>query len=298
MPLVSIITCTYNRAHLIGDTIRSILNQRFRDFEYIIVDDSSTDDTDSMVNSFPDDRIRYFRMPQRSGYLGKLKNFGIAKSSGQYIAFVDSDDIWLPDKLFEQVSFLEKSDAADFSFTDVELFDSAHTIRAGLLGKDGHHIGSVLPELLRNKLPICATTLVFRAKCLRKTGPLLENSKSSDFDFILNLSTHFSAYAIFKPLVRVRRHDQNITNFLPSEKAQGILDSYLKLIDRGIVKQGQLDRMLCRLCYSFAVEFLRQGNHRFAVYFLKRSISFDAFYWKNYPRIILAFFRSRLQHSA
>src|SRR5262245_47952240 len=98
MPRVSVVTCTYNRAHLIGETIRSVLAQSFQDFEYIIVDDGSDDRTEDVVRSIPDKRIHYFYLPH-SGRLSTLRNLSHSKCAGEFIAYVDSDDIWDPHKL-------------------------------------------------------------------------------------------------------------------------------------------------------------------------------------------------------
>jgi len=97
MPLFSIIVPTYNRAHLIEKTIGSILAQEFNDFELIIVDDGSIDDTDDVVLQFSDYRISYFKKDNEER--GAARNFGRTKSNGEYINFFDSDDLMYPNHL-------------------------------------------------------------------------------------------------------------------------------------------------------------------------------------------------------
>ena len=108
MQKVSIVIPTHNRAHLIRRAIGSVLNQIYQDFEIIIVDDASTDNTREVVESFNDKRIRYIRHENKRG-AAAARNTGITSASGKYIAFQDSDDKWLPEKLGRQVEILETS---------------------------------------------------------------------------------------------------------------------------------------------------------------------------------------------
>ena len=101
-PRVSVILPTYNRAQLIAQAIQSVLDQTYQDFELIIVDDGSKDETEEVVNSFDDERIRYARHEENKG-ANAARNTGIAMARGEYIAFQDSDDKWLPEKLERQM---------------------------------------------------------------------------------------------------------------------------------------------------------------------------------------------------
>ena len=108
MAAVSVIITTYNRAHLVGKAIKSVLNQTFQDFELIVVDDGSTDNTEEVINSFNDTRIRYIRHKINKGG-NAARNTGLRNSKGEYIAFLDSDDEWLPEKLERQLEVFKKS---------------------------------------------------------------------------------------------------------------------------------------------------------------------------------------------
>ena len=98
MPIVSIIIPTFNRSNLISRSVKSVLNQTMVDFELIIVDDGSKDNTDKIIGSFKDERIRYFKQEINKGQNAAL-NFGVVKSNGKYVAFLDSDDEWMPEFL-------------------------------------------------------------------------------------------------------------------------------------------------------------------------------------------------------
>lgn len=113
--LVSIITPTYNCGKYIGETIESVLNQSYKNWEMIIVDDCSTDNTKEVVEKYvkKDNRIKYFFLEENSGAaVARTKAMKIA--SGKYMAFLDSDDIWFPDKLEKQLSFMKEN---NYNFT-------------------------------------------------------------------------------------------------------------------------------------------------------------------------------------
>ena len=95
---VSVIVPTYNRAHLVTETIDSILGQTFGDFELIVVDNYSTDNTENVIKSYTDERIRYFKH-KNNGIIAVNRNYGMKKAQGEYIAFCDDDDLYYPEKL-------------------------------------------------------------------------------------------------------------------------------------------------------------------------------------------------------
>ena len=111
-PLVSVIIPTYNRAGVIKETINSIINQTYSNFEIIIVDDGSTDNTGDIIKTFQDDRIKYY-WKKNTGLPSKARNVGLKHVNGEFIAFLDSDDIWLPKKietqLFDAEGFWQES---------------------------------------------------------------------------------------------------------------------------------------------------------------------------------------------
>jgi hypothetical protein len=102
MVSVSIILPTYNRAHLVADAIESVLNQSFTDFELLVIDDGSTDNTEQVVGSISDHRLKYIK--QRNRGASAARNTGIQASISNFVAFLDSDDLWLPDKLSLQMA--------------------------------------------------------------------------------------------------------------------------------------------------------------------------------------------------
>lgn len=119
--LVSIIMPSYNTASYIRETIQSVLNQTYVNWELVIVDDCSTDNTDEVLADIKDERIRYFKN-EKNFNAAVSRNRALSKAKGQWIAYLDSDDLWMPEKLERQISFMEKNDYA-FSYTNYEEID-------------------------------------------------------------------------------------------------------------------------------------------------------------------------------
>lgn len=119
--LVSIIMPSWNTENYIAETIQSVINQTYKNWELLIVDDCSTDNTDEVVASFHDDRIKYFHNDKNSG-AALTRNKALREAKGEWIAFLDSDDLWKPEKLEHQIDFMKRNQY-DLSYTEYEKID-------------------------------------------------------------------------------------------------------------------------------------------------------------------------------
>ena len=164
MPIVSIILPTYNRSLFIKSAIQSALEQTYADYELIVVDDGSTDDTVSLVKEFTDDRLIYVAHNQNKG-AAAARNTGMRLSRGQYIAFLDSDDTWHRQKLEKQIQFLMSQPELGGCVTSYRLvFEKYSIIREVLIEDDFYK------QSLRGCNLSPGTTLLFRKDCLEKVG--------------------------------------------------------------------------------------------------------------------------------
>ena len=117
-PLVSVITPVFNAQAYIGETIESVLSQTWQNWEMLIVDDGSTDATASVIDSYKGEkRIKYSSLGYNSGRPSVPRNYGMREAGGPYLAFLDSDDLWLPEKLEKQVHFMEEHEDIFMSYT-------------------------------------------------------------------------------------------------------------------------------------------------------------------------------------
>ncbi|MGM8360835.1 glycosyltransferase family 2 protein [Flavobacterium sp. ARAG 55.4] len=129
-PLVSVIIPTFNSEKYISDTIQSVQNQSYQNWEVIIVDDASTDETQTIITPFlTNKRIKFYSLEKNSG-TGVARNLAVSKASGKYISFLDADDLWKPEKLEKQINFMQKQ-KLPFTFSFYDCIDD----EGKLLGK-------------------------------------------------------------------------------------------------------------------------------------------------------------------
>lgn len=205
-PAVSVIIPTYNREKLVYKAINSVLQQTFSDFELIIVDDASIDQTKAIVNQFEDIRIRYFCHGKNEG-VGAARNTGIAKAQGCYIAFLDSDDEWLPDKLEKQVlRFKDVPEQVGALYTWLQIIDE-HEITEKLRRPSLR--GKIEQDLLYSNFIGTPSTLMIKREFLKKTEKFDTRLRCcEDWDMWLQLARHCEFDLIAEPLVQYRNHSE------------------------------------------------------------------------------------------
>jgi glycosyltransferase involved in cell wall biosynthesis len=233
-PTVSVVIRTYNRAHSVGEAIRSALEQTYSHFEIIVVDDGSTDATAEVLRSFGDRRVRVVRHECNRG-VGAACNTGIAEASGDFVAWLDSDDVWFPEKLGRQVEFLRRHREIDAVFSDVcvreqdgdvpSLIEHIEAFQKCLEGKKrGSEVVISQREMylcLLQEVPIKPTALMLRRSVFPKTGMFDERAHSGeDWEFLLRLARFASFGYIDQPLARMTRSaDSTFDRFRLEDKA-------------------------------------------------------------------------------
>lgn len=229
-PTVSVILPTYNRAHLVGRAIRSVLDQTYQDFEVIIVDDGSRDNTEEIINSFTDTRIRYIRHQQNKGG-SAARNTGIKLANGKYIAFQDSDDEWLPQKLEIQVeAFSTASSEVGVVYTDMLRIEKDGKIKYwhSPTVTYGNLIDTKILEYQPFKIGI--QSALIKRECFNKVGFFDEMlPRFIDLDLFIRLLKDYHFYHIKQPLVKYQ-----VTEGISSNKKAAaiarklLLDKYSK----------------------------------------------------------------------
>ena len=208
MPKVSVIIPTYNRADMIGDALDSLIQQTSEDWEAIVVDDGSTDDTEAVVSRFADGRIRYLYQANKG--LPGARNTGIRNATGEYIAFLDSDDLFLPDKLKVQSQALDQSpDVGLVASGYVEVDAHLNRLRE-VQSWHGHpHLG--LTDWLQNN-PFIVNAVLVRKTWLEKAGLFDEAMRYvEDWDVWLRLAQCGCRMMWVEAIVCVYRlHDTNM----------------------------------------------------------------------------------------
>jgi glycosyltransferase involved in cell wall biosynthesis len=289
--MVSVIMPTYNRAELIGESISSVLQQSYTNLELIVIDDGSDDATESLVGAIPDARIRYFKL-SHSGYVGRARNFGIKQSTGDLIAFIDSDDIWEKNKLQKQVTLLTENKEAGFIVSDVVLFEGDNVVRQSVYGKKGVEIVDMFPLLKKNILGIYPSTFLFKKKCLEKTGLLNEDIRSSDFNFNIRMAYHFNALIIYEPLVRRRIHISNRHSQFPVQNYKDYVSTFEFLFKNKMIEKKYLDHARSNACYKIAEIYREKGEKNAARKSYIDALKYKPFFPACYRRILSSFIKA------
>lgn len=214
MPEISIIIPTYNRADLLNRTIQSVLNQTFKNFEVIVIDDGSTDNTRKIVRGFikKDERIKYI-FQENSGGPAKPRSTGIKNSRGNYLAFLDSDDEWLPEKLEKQISVFKNSRDKKLGFVDCGVLvvnKNTETINEYRLSPLCR--GNIFKKILEKNFILTPSSILLKRGVIKKTGDFDENLKmSDDWDFWIRISKKYNFDFIDELLTKYYVHSTNIT---------------------------------------------------------------------------------------
>jgi glycosyltransferase involved in cell wall biosynthesis len=295
IPQVSVIIPTCNRPGSLPTAIRSVLDQSFSDFELIIIDDASDESVNDIVKACDDDRVRWIRNERRRG-AAAARNTGIRKTGGEFVAFLDDDDEWYPEKLDRQVSVLLRSPpeigAVYTGYNVVNRHEGK--IRSQMLPV---HKGDLSSQLLRGNCVGSTSCMMLRRKCFETVGMFDENLPAfQDYDLWLRLSRFYQFEFLREPLLSYYMHPDKIwTNPEAIRKGVDIL----------LQKYGESEtfRKRCSVFYlSVAVQFWEAGESRKARAALRQAISlypFDARYYFYFllsqvnPRIYRSIQRSK-----
>ena len=205
-PTVSVIISTYNRAHLIGRAIQSVLDQTYQDFEIIVVDDASTDNTEEVVSNFDDERIRYIRLKENSGTSATPRNTAIKIARGKYIAFQDSDDEWLPEKLKKQIRLFETVfSKVGIIYTDMWRINKNEKKKYWHSPRIMPEDGIIYEEALGYRVAKIGTAIiVIKKECFDKAGLFDEKlSMYIDTELLMRMSKYYYFCHIDEPLVLI-----------------------------------------------------------------------------------------------
>ncbi len=227
-PSVSIFLVTYNHEKYISDCISSILNQSYKNFELIIVDNSSQDATLSIIKSFSDQRIRFFSHENRGP--SAAFNFAMKLAQFEYWSFISGDDICLPDRLKQQIHFAKQLDHRSLIFSQATSIDQSCQVlenidkRFSTRNKD---LKKLPYEFLKAGNFLCAPSLLSHRAAFR--NELFDENliQLQDFDMWLRLSPHASFHVIDTPLVQYRTHEANLSSNDPDNIAAAQFENFL-----------------------------------------------------------------------
>ena len=284
LPRVSVVVTAYNAAAFIGETLDSILAQTFKDLEVIVVDGGSTDQTVDVVSRYPDPvrAISGERLTKSAG-----RNVGIRAAAGEFIALVDADDVWLPQKLTRQMEVFERLPACQWVYSDCFLYDdrwpgvvSTWSMRNRLYSED------ILEPLLFDCF-VPSPTPVIRRKVFDRVGLYDESflrHEPEDWDLWLRIAAQFPVVLVNEPLAKLRIHSESLTS---REDLRLTAEGALSVIGRAFERNPRLPedlrkRVLSRWCVSFGRGLVRRGRAQEGRAFFAKAIGQRPFDVRSY----------------
>jgi len=276
---VSVVIPSYNSAHHISETLESVFNQSYRPHEIIVVDDGSTDNTRAVLEKYGD-RIIY--VYQKNAGEPAARNTGIRRASGEFIAFLDADDLWLPNKLTLQMDYFGKHPEVDLVYTDMKQFNENGIVHESIKEwlKMSPPSGYVFPQLFAETL-FGSGTVVFRKSCVEKAGFFDETFfVGSDYEMWLRMARHFQFGYVDVPLMMYRHHANMATRGLGRSLQNGVpwegkvIHKILALYPEAEKELGRsaVRRRRARPYLYLGIGLLERGEHAEARKLLSQSL--------------------------
>lgn len=262
-PLVSVIIPMFNCEKFINETIESVLKQTFADFELIAVNDGSSDETGNMVNRIAEKDKRLIYIQQENKGVSAARNKAIELSRGKFLAFLDHDDIWLPNKLENQIPLFDKDSKTGIVFSNAVYFSEEG--KSALLYRKNPPVGRIFGELLMHPF-LCISTVIIRKDTLLELKELFDNRLhlGEELDIFLRLSYKWNAAYVDKTLVKYRLHSNSYTSQnkenIPKEK-EIILEKLIKVYPQVESEfKHEIFYLKSRIQYDYALLDWKRGN--------------------------------------
>jgi len=267
-PQVSVIIPTYNRAWVIEEAIDSVLAQDYTEFELIVVDDGSTDHTSDVLDSYRN-VIKVF--PQKNKGVSAARNRGIAEASGKFIAFLDSDDLWLPQKLTVQIEFFDQT--PDALICQTEEIWIRNGLRVNPKKRHKKPSGMIFKPSLKLCLVSPSATMIHRGLFDRVGGFDETLPACEDYDLWLRISCRFPIHLIDTPLIIKRGgHDDQLSKRTVLDKFR--IKAIKKIIRSGLLSDDQRRaavKTLKEKCNIYAAGCRKRGRTDEAEYYTSLS---------------------------
>lgn len=291
LAMVSVVLPTYNRADLLRRAIGSITAQTYRNLEIIVVDDASTDDTERVVEDMDDPRIRYIRLAARKG-APAARNTGIRAARGDFVAFQDSDDEWMPDKLEKQMAIMDspggKVDIVYSGFLRYGANTTVYIPEPRVAARQG----DILSQLLLGNF-VSTQTLLLRRGCLERAGMFDERmERYQDWELAIRLAKIYRFQLVDEPLVKVYETPGNISSddAAAGRAVEAILEKHAALMrQHPVALAGLLLYLGSFKCRNGA---MREGRRH-----MLDSARLRPFAVKTWVALALALFGSRVYRS-
>lgn len=239
---VSVVIPTYNRASFIGEALTGVLQQTFQDFEILVIDDGSTDNTALVVKQIADARIRYMTQDHRG--VSAALDLGWRAAQGEYIARLDSDDRWLPDLLQELVTRMDADPRLGAVYARAQGMDTQGQLLTQLIGTAERFPGHTLKSLIYGD-SVCPTAVLIRRAAIERAGgydsTLIANE---DWDLWIRIAAQQDGIGYFpRVLAHYRYHPNNLTR-TTSQRMTRVMQDRIRVLDKFFAQSNVLPEVL------------------------------------------------------
>jgi glycosyltransferase involved in cell wall biosynthesis len=271
MPKISVVIPTYNRANLLPTAVTSVLEQTYRDLEILVIDDGSTDNTWEILQAFSG-KVRPVHQQNTGG--GAARNRGIREASGDFIAFLDSDDLWLQEKLEVQMELVARSPGLTWAYSDAYAFSGeSGEILFVFSQRSRQYSGDIGGRLLFSDFIPSPTPVVHRS-VFEDVGGFSDMKVGEDWEMWLRIAAKYPVGRSSEVLAGYRVHADAVSSQIGVES---LLHSRLEVIQRAIAASPDAYSPLgvpaaARQYVSAARDFLRRGDTRRAKLMCRRAI--------------------------
>ena len=275
-PAVSIVLPTFNRLRYLPSAVQSVFAQTFADWELIIADDGSEGETAAYLETLNNPpRVRVLRLPHTANP-GSVRNCAWQVARGEYIAFLDSDDVWLPEKLALQLASLQSHPERGWSHTAFSLIDAAGVPISGVMTSWPATEGWIAERLVRMEIAVATSTLMIRRQLLEQVGGFdIKQRMCEDYDLWLRLSELSEIDGVDQTLLHKRRHQEHYGNY--ANAFEGRLRALEKMLiaakDRSL--QSALRRERAKVAAGLARSYAICGGRWAALRTLAKSSQYS-----------------------
>lgn len=275
MPQVTVVIPAYNAMTYLPETVNSVFEQSFTDLELLVINDGSTDRVDSWMSTLSNSKIRL--ISQENQGLSGARNTGIREAKGQYIAFLDADDLWEPTKLEKQVQCLDADVTIGVVYTWTRLIDEVGKPTGRIVASTAE--GNVWQQLLEKDVISNGSSAMVRRDCFEKVGDFDRAlSSAEDLDMWLRIATYYPFAVVKEPLTLYRHYSSSM-----SKNRQRMLQNLITVVEKTFqtVPMEMLplrNRAYSSISLNQAWWSVDEGDYQTAKYWRRHA-------WVHYPQV-------------
>jgi len=250
-PTVSVIIPTYNNASFLGEAVESVLSQTYKKIEILVVDDGSTDTTAQVIEKYKE-QVRY--LYKENGGVSSARNRGLEEARGEWVAFLDADDLWLPDKLQSQMEPMIQNDRVGIVTCGAMMINEEDQMIDQFMIPDYRNRENLLKSLYKENVISGGSQVLVRKKCLERVGNFDESLKcGEDWDMWLRIAKISEIVFIERPLVKIRTRADSCSN--SSENLERNLRHECQVLKKNLPEVGLSPQKLFLKMESYSYRY-------------------------------------------